>query len=1135
VVVVAAFAAALLAAALPVAASAAVSPRPAWILDGAQDSAYLGWSVGTAGDVNGDGYSDVIVGEPYYDVVQFFLVNVGRARIFLGGPNGVSAVASWSVIGGSNSAFGYSVGTAGDVNGDGYDDVIVGAPDYSNGQNQEGGAWLYLGGPDGPDTTADWMREGGQATANLGLSVATAGDVNGDGYDDVVIGAPSLTNQYENQGRVYIFHGNAGGLAANPQITLDGTGEGDALGSAVATAGDVNGDGYADVLVSAIYYEGFIAPTDEGIVYCLHGGAGGVDGVPDWSATGIDAYELFGSSLSLAGDVNGDGFGDVVIGGPGYENGQMGEGRAVVYLGSYTGLETSPARVYEWNQQAAQVGRAVATAGDANGDGLADLAIAAPYYDDPEPSEGLVRIYGGTPNGPRATVDTELESDEAAANLGFGLATAGDVNGDGFSDLIVAAPYADAGGTNRGTVRVHFGAADAYAAASGFHFDSGQGGGEAGGSVGFADVNGDGFSDLLGSAWRYDSGEVDEGLAWCWHGSRDGLGGTAWFVMGNQDGAGLGRVIAPAGDVDGDGYDDVVVTASGWDGTVADEGQARVYHGSSGGLSTAATWTMTGGQAGGAFGHSAAAAGDVNGDGYGDLLVGMPHRSNPQVGEGAALLYLGSPSGLSPVLAGGWEGNQDGARNGWSVAGAGDVNGDGLSDMISGAPDWSNGQAGEGAVFVYFGTDGTFPPTYSQVLERNHAGAGFGTSVAPAGDVNGDGYSDIVVGAPTFSNGDTAEGSVAVYLGSASGLDPTPVFTWEGNSLQARAGEWVAPAGDVNADGYSDFVVGAPSPAGPGRVYLFRGRASGVEPTPAWWSTGGTTDEFYGRRAHGGGDVDGDGFPELAIGAPGFADGQTEEGRILLFYGNRNSTQFAVAGIPRQLHQRRADDAGPLALLGRSESANASRIRVLGRSAAGRRPIRAVWEAQPLGTTWTGAVERSPNWIDSGTPLPDGQGSRVGVNQPVTGLAAGEVYHLRLRTECDSPFFPRSPWFSVPGNAATEADFRTAEEAGSAPHAEGAAGGSARGLRLLGFEPNPVRSGAVARFSLPAAGRARLTLHDAAGRRVAALLDGEFQPGTHAVPWDGRSDGGARLAPGVYFARLEVNGAVAGTRLVVAR
>jgi len=179
VVVVAAFAAALLAAALPVAASAAVSPRPAWILDGAQDSAYLGWSVGTAGDVNGDGYSDVIVGEPYYDVVQFFLVNVGRARIFLGGPNGVSTVASWSVIGGSNSAFGYSVGTAGDVNGDGYDDVIVGAPDYSNGQNQEGGAWLYLGGPDGPDTTADWMREGGQATANLGLSVATAGDVNG--------------------------------------------------------------------------------------------------------------------------------------------------------------------------------------------------------------------------------------------------------------------------------------------------------------------------------------------------------------------------------------------------------------------------------------------------------------------------------------------------------------------------------------------------------------------------------------------------------------------------------------------------------------------------------------------------------------------------------------------------------------------------------------------------------------------------------------------------------------------------------------------------------------------------------------------------------------------------------------------
>jgi len=157
--------------------------------------------------VNGDGYSDVIVGAPLYDGGHD---NEGRAYVYHGSATVLSTTASWNVESDQADAqFGYSVGTAGDVNGDGYSDVIVGAPYYDSDETDEGWAYVYHGSATVLSTTADWTAESDQAGANFGYSVGTAGDVNGDGYSDVIVGAPYYDSGETDEGRAYVYHGSA--------------------------------------------------------------------------------------------------------------------------------------------------------------------------------------------------------------------------------------------------------------------------------------------------------------------------------------------------------------------------------------------------------------------------------------------------------------------------------------------------------------------------------------------------------------------------------------------------------------------------------------------------------------------------------------------------------------------------------------------------------------------------------------------------------------------------------------------------------------------------------------------------------------------------------------------------------------
>ncbi|MEZ4652808.1 MAG: FG-GAP-like repeat-containing protein [Candidatus Eisenbacteria bacterium] len=1112
----------------PSAAHAAFPTTPMTVIDGTQDGAELGWSVATAGDVNGDGYSDVIAGEIHYSGANG--TNSGRAKLFLGGPGGPDAVADWSVEGSAGSQFGYCVAPAGDVNGDGYADVLVGAPYLSNGSAAEGRAYLFLGGSGGLSVSPAWTFESNQADANCGYSVGTAGDVNGDGYDDVIVGAKGYTNTQSHQGRVYVFHGGAGGLGGSPAQTLNGIAADDAFGFSVSTAGDVNADGYADILIGAPYQNVLFGPPNGGAVWCFHGSASGVDSGLDWIYQGSQQDEYLGSSVALAGDANGDGYSDILIGAVGWDSGQNDAGRVLFFRGGVGGLESSPLRTYQGTQLAEALGNSVAPCGDVNGDGYADIVLGEPNRDIDQPDEGAVIAYYGSVLGPPSTAFALIHPSVANSGLGFSVQTAGDVDGDGFSDLIAGAPFFDNGHFNRGRILIYRGGADLYMLASGFEAQANSAGARLGTSVAYVDANGDGYSDLLVGAPQYDGTGTWLGRSYCWYGGPDGAStGSPWVVTGVDDGLQLGSAICSAGDTDGDGYEDVLVSGPGFDHGVSNQGIVYLYRGSAAGLAATPSWSAAGGEAVAGFGTDVASAGDVNGDGFGDVVVGMPlHDSSRGVDAGGAVLYFGSASGLTTTGKIVFKADQATAHLGFSVASC-DVNGDGYSDVLCGAPDYDDGQTDEGAVFVYYGNPVGMSTTPSQILQRNIGGAGFGYSVSSAGDVNADGYGDVIVGSPYVSPG----GSASVYLGSPSGLGAAPVFTYNASaSVGGHFGNAVASSGDVNRDGYGDVVVGAPSYSGSqGRIFVFLGTATGVEFAYRFANEGSAAGDSYGTALAGAGDMDGDGFPDLAVGSPLFTNGQALEGLVSLYYGNRYPSGFDIAGIDVVPFQVRRDGSAPIALLGMSESSTGLQFGAYLRSPLGRADVRLDWDMEPLGSPGWVDLRTAPQWYDSGPTGGGGIGSRIHFQGVIEGLQAGELYHWRMRTRTRSPFFPHSPWISIPGNAATEGDLRMHGAPTDAPEIAQLEDG----LRIESIRPNPSPHGAAIRFRMPTAGAMRLDVHDVAGRRVASLGERTLEAGAHTVDWDGRDGDGRPLSSGVYFLRLQMGDEESRARIVISR
>lgn len=441
-------------------------PAPDWTAELDQDWAHLGQSAAGAGDVNGDGCGDLLVGAPGWDGGQ---ADEGAVALYLGSPAGLPALGrgtsggaapAWFVEGDQDYAeFGRSVAAAGDVDGDGFDDVLIGAPGYNGGQAEEGRALLYRGSPDGLSAQPSWAVEGGQAYANLGWSVAGAGDLNGDGFDDVVVGAPFFDRGQFDQGLAWVFYGSPAGLPPTPSWQGESDQEAAFFGFSVSSGGDVNGDGYGDLLVGAYGYDN---PLErEGRAYLFYGSAAGLEPSAGWTAESGQAGSCFSLAVAGAGDVNADGFDDLAVGAYLYSHGYQSEGAVFVYLGSSSGPPPDPDWAAYGGQSSAFLGFAVGAAGDLNADGSDDLAAGAHGYDDGNQDEGRAFVFLGSPAGLPAQPDWTAEGNQDWAHFGRPARTAGDVNGDGAADLVVGASGFDGGQTDEGAAFVFHGTAAA--------------------------------------------------------------------------------------------------------------------------------------------------------------------------------------------------------------------------------------------------------------------------------------------------------------------------------------------------------------------------------------------------------------------------------------------------------------------------------------------------------------------------------------------------------------------------------------------------------------------------------------------------------------------------------------------------
>ncbi len=339
----------------------------------------------------------------------------------------------------------------------------------------------------------------------------------------------------------------------------------------------------------------------------------------------------------------------------------------------------------------------------------------------------------------------------------------------------------------------------------------------------------------------------------------------------------------------------IVVGASGAGGESARSGAVYLYDSLG---SDVATVTLKGVEEGDLFGYGLS-GGDFNGDSISDLAVSAPYEwTNPEKqNPGKVYLFLGGDgfAARQPIV---FSANESGDGFGVSVSLESDLNGDGLADLAVGAPNSKRGGATAGTAYIWWGTkdprSGTQP---SVVLRQGTSNDMFGASLA-VGDVNGDGQTDLIVGAPQHNMGDKIPGSVFIYFGgkTAKWDQPSLVVSGEATSSYDHFGAAVAVVGDVNGDGGKDLLVGAPgvkiSLAEEGRVYLFSG-GQALDATPDIVMDGKTALGHFGSAVFAAGDINQDGKADFAVQAENGAEGR---GVVSFYYSGWETAFYEMEG-----------------------------------------------------------------------------------------------------------------------------------------------------------------------------------------------------------------------------------------------
>ncbi len=775
-----------------------VAPHPV-SLDRAGNQELGGHAI-APGDVTGDGLPDALLSFQEADTGAF---NGGVVLLFEGTSSGLAAtpVRTWAGTGWDDEkGRGLAVG---DFDGDGITDLAIGIPRDDDGGTDAGAVSIWSGLAEGGFAEEETTRILGLNGGNQAGSAVAACDFNGDGLDDLAIGAPrdeddTALDPANNPGSVAIHLADEDGLPLEAATIHFGSRPDDGgswepvpngyLGRHLA-AGDFDGDGFCDLAAAAYEHTVDEGSSQDGAVWIWHGSADGVVGDPQTvllADTGIVTGSNFGRALAV-GDLDDDGRDDLIVGERNVHGAAASRTGAVhVFLGredwgprSQNGPALADWTV-EGNSGSDYLGMYVQAA-DSDGDGVLDLIVSATNDErsgGPN-NTGAVLVFAGIAGSPPDTTPTYGYYGAADGDwFGQEFAAVGDLDGDSWSDLLVLAGREASLGWNAG--RPFALAGDPEAAAVPLDFEASPGGALVGRGLGFVDLDGDGLEELAigaaGAGWA--DNRINTGRAWVFDGEGDGLFDEVGVELSDHGTAAgsdnLGWSTASAGDFDGDGWTDLGVLAE------ADE--------------------VPGTLDAALFADPEACGGEF-----------------PGSSSGALYLFGGSAGGVAPAPAFAWFGNDDGDGL-MALGGGADLNGDGYDDLVVGSVDHDEPEDNDtGAVHVLFGRESN-PAGTEVICSADWTWTGLaggdraGRSAAAIGDLNGDGCDEIAFGAATEDLDDLSNrGIVRVLWGwGGDGCPAEPTLTALGMLQSNCLLGWSMDGGhDVDGDGVPDLGVGA--------------------------------------------------------------------------------------------------------------------------------------------------------------------------------------------------------------------------------------------------------------------------------------------------------------------------------------